>query len=410
MAGVGIPSKGQGERLVVVETHPVQYRVPVYRFLQAKLGIPLVVIYGSDFSVSGYRDREFQSTFAWDTDLLTGYKSVVLNKARAGSPPMFLHELGLGFERAVGHLGIGALLLTGYRPPLEQRAFLYGIRNRIPILFRAEVSDHAERRGRVKSLLRDGILRRIYGRCFRVLPIGQRARQHFGRLGVEGQRMVFSPYCVDTDVFRRDDETRVRWRQKIRQSLDIGDHQDVLLFSGKLSRRKGVDLLLPAIALLPPEIQEQIVLLFMGSGKLEVALKQQAKGFPSGRVRFLGFQNQTHLSRHYLAADLLVLPSRRSETWGLVVNEALWHGVPAVVSEQVGCAPDLIEPGRTGEIYRGDSARDLSAAIQRGLRWIGQPEVREWCWNKIEGYSVGKAAEGIARAYEEALSLGDGQG
>src|SRR2546421_820698 len=51
------------------------------------------------------------------------------------------------------------------------------------------------------------------------------------------------------------------------------------------------------------------------------------------------------------AADALVLPSSSEETWGLVVNEATACGVPSIVSHAVGCAPDLIEEGRTGYIY-----------------------------------------------------------
>ena len=59
--------------LAIVETHPIQYRAPVYRALRQKFGIPVKVIYGSDFSVAGYYDPEFRSQFAWDTDLLSGY-------------------------------------------------------------------------------------------------------------------------------------------------------------------------------------------------------------------------------------------------------------------------------------------------------------------------------------------------
>ena len=70
-------------RLVVVETHPVQYHAPVYREL-GRLGVPVTAIYGSDFSVAGYTDPEFQTHFAWDTDLLSGYRSVFVSRVAAG--------------------------------------------------------------------------------------------------------------------------------------------------------------------------------------------------------------------------------------------------------------------------------------------------------------------------------------
>lgn len=58
--------------LAVIDTHPIQYRAPVYRTLSTEIGIPITVIYGSDFSVVGYQDKEFGAKFAWDTDLLSG--------------------------------------------------------------------------------------------------------------------------------------------------------------------------------------------------------------------------------------------------------------------------------------------------------------------------------------------------
>jgi glycosyltransferase involved in cell wall biosynthesis len=56
---------------------------------------------------------------------------------------------------------------------------------------------------------------------------------------------------------------------------------------------------------------------------------------------FTGFLNQSEISRAYVAADCLVLPSDYRETWGLVVNEALASGLPCLVSQACGCAEDL---------------------------------------------------------------------
>jgi glycosyltransferase involved in cell wall biosynthesis len=57
---------------------------------------------------------------------------------------------------------------------------------------------------------------------------------------------------------------------------------------------------------------------------------------------FAGFLNQTEISRAYVAADCLVLPSDHGETWGLVANEALASGLACLVSDACGCAEDLV--------------------------------------------------------------------
>jgi len=109
---------------------------------------------------------------------------------------------------------------------------------------------------------------------------------------------------------------------------------------------------------------KRFVLAYIGAGPLEPRVRAAAKQH-GVRAHVLGFRNQSELPALYAAADLLVLPSREpSETWGLVVNEAFACGLPAVVSDAAGCAPDLITEGQSGSVYpRGDCA-----ALGRALR------------------------------------------
>jgi glycosyltransferase involved in cell wall biosynthesis len=96
---------------------------------------------------------------------------------------------------------------------------------------------------------------------------------------------------------------------------------------------------------------------------------------------------------------MLVLPSLQSETWGLVINDALHHGLPCIVSEAVGCAPDLVETGVTGRVFSTGTVSDLATSIAQMLPLTNRADVREKCREKVAGYTVEKAAEGIARAF-----------
>jgi glycosyltransferase involved in cell wall biosynthesis len=151
-----------------------------------------------------------------------------------------------------------------------------------------------------------------------------------------------------------------------------------------------------------------MVVLFLGDGHLRESLDRLARTEPSVAVRFVGFQNQTQLSRYYHAADILVLPSRGFEPWGLVVNEALAHGLPCIVSDQVGCAPDLITPGVTGEIFESGSVSSLSWALQRATALVGKSTVRDQCRARVSAYSVEHAAAGIAQAYWNVVAQSNG--
>jgi glycosyltransferase involved in cell wall biosynthesis len=242
-------------------------------------------------------------------------------------------------------------------------------------------------------------LARFYRGCTQVLYIGENSKRHFQRFGLPESKMVFSPYCVDTQVFQLHEASRQVLRQQVRRDLNIADNQVVLIFSGKLSYRKGVDLILAAIQRLPLETQAKVVVLFLGSGELQPQLTHQAQAMVNTEVHFLGFQNQTALSPYYHGADLLILPSRYSETWGLVVNEALHHGLPCLVSDAVGCAPDLIKPGQTGNLFRAGSIEHLAEKLDQSLPLAHNPQVHHHCKQLVSHYSVDKAAEGIAQAY-----------
>jgi glycosyltransferase involved in cell wall biosynthesis len=385
--------------LVAIETHPIQYHAPVFRALQNEFDVPVTVIYGSDFSVAGYYDREFRASFAWDTDLLSGYAPVFLSQVSSGGPSSFEDVSASGLRRVLRGLSPKAVVIAGYGHRYHRAGFYAAWRNRVPILFRAETSDPAGQRGVSRRLIRDATLRWWYQRCAKLLFIGERSLQHYRRLGVPPDQLVFSPYCVDNSSFETTEQARQRLRLQHRRAMEIGDRETVLLFSGKLTRRKGPDLLLRAIKQMDHQRRERIRIVFVGNGELKAELQSIADRDPRINLLFAGFQNQKELSPYYHAADLLVLPSRHSETWGLVINEALAHGLPCVVSDNVGCAADLIEPGVSGEVFETDSVESLVSAIDRCLCLTQRPDVREQCRNKVANYTVSRAAQGIAEAY-----------
>jgi glycosyltransferase involved in cell wall biosynthesis len=385
--------------LAVIETHPIQYHAPVYRALASRWGVPVTAVYGSDFSVAGYHDAEFGAAFKWDTDLLSGYDSVFLSRVESGGASTADDVSAAGVRAALAKLRPSAVMVVGYSPRFHRQAWMEARRTGAPVLFRGETSDVAVDRNWIRGQVRSAALRAGYATCGRLLYIGKRSRSHFERLGVSDDRLVFSPYCVDLAPFEWDEAARNHWRDATRAELGLAADDLAVLFSGKLSHRKGVDLIVDAARVLPAAVRDRTVLVFLGDGDERERLATMASASPTVRTAFLGFRNQTQLSRYYHAADVMTLPSRYSETWGLVVNEALQHGVPCVVSDRVGCAPDLIVPGVTGEVCEAESVSALAGSLLRVLSMSGRTATREACRRHVDGYSVDRAAEGIAQAY-----------
>lgn len=384
--------------LAVLQTHPVQYHAPVFRAVQQHCGIPVTAIYGSDFSIAGYQDAEFGTRVAWDTDLVSGYTPRFLGRVSSGGPRHFAEVSSAGIAAALDELQPDAVMVTGYSPAFHRSAFLAAWRRGLPILFRAETTT-SEPASPLKRAARRAALRAFYARCAAVLYIGERARRHYDAYGVPAERLVRSPYCVDTSVFKTSEAERLAHRASLRATLGFSDDTLVLLQSGKLTSKKRPDLLLEAVRTLPDRLGRTVGVILLGDGELRPGLEATAQSLHPTVVHVTGFRNQRELSPWYHAADLLVLPSQHSETWGLVVNEALAHGLPAVVSDAVGCADDLVEPGLTGDVFQTGSAEGLAHALVRAQALAGLAATRERCRALERRYNVEAAAEGVAAAY-----------
>ena len=120
-------------------------------------------------------------------------------------------------------------------------------------------------------------------------------------------------------------------------------------------------------------------------------------------ARFLGFVNQSGLPSVYASSDVVVLPSTAVETWGLVINEAMACGVPAVVSDAVGCEPDLIEPGITGAVAPLGDVAGLATAVASVLA-LDVGTTRRALAERMELYSPARAAAGLLEAADALAS------
>lgn len=126
------------------------------------------------------------------------------------------------------------------------------------------------------------------------------------------------------------------------------------LFVGRLIDVKNVPLLIEEFN------RNGRPLTIVGKGKLEDELKARAKD----NISFMGFVDNQRLGEVYKAHDVFILSSY-SETWGLVVEEALYWGLPVIVSNHVGSSIDMVRDLGTGEIFESGSVDSLHAAIEK---------------------------------------------
>ena len=168
------------------------------------------------------------------------------------------------------------------------------------------------------------------------------------------------------------------------------------LFLGRLEREKGLDVLAQAMALVP-----ELPITIAGTGSLEAWVAGAFRDYPNVRLK-LQWIDEHERAQLLMSHGFLVLPSR-FEAWGIVVNEALRAGLPAVVSNAVGSASELVLASGAGSIFNVGDHRSLAYALQQMQR-LPDGELRE---QRRRGWEVAKlrTLEVQATALSRALTV-----
>lgn len=381
--------------LLIFETHPIQYRAPVYQALEKLCPGQFEVVYASDFSVRGYEDTGFGTQFAWDVPLLGGYPNRIMGNDAAGGINRWGGLTGRGVAALVKTCAPRAILLHSFGYAFCWAAYWAALRYRIPVWIRMETQDEAVARGRLKGLVRALCYRLAYLGVRKAFYIGKLNREHLVRHGLQPDQLTPAHYCTPHPLSGLSSAEKQQRREAIRGALGIPANHHVVAFFGKLISKKDPALLLSALrrGQVPPGAG--ITVLMVGSGELEQPLRDMARALEAERgisTVFAGFVNQSKLAAYYLASDTVVLPSQRAgETWGLVVNEALQAGCGVVVTEAVGCHRDFGSWERFRVVPVGDPAK-LSSALSELARY---PRDFDWAAPGLAAYSVEAAAQAI---------------
>ncbi|MED4047505.1 glycosyltransferase family 4 protein [Priestia megaterium] len=184
---------------------------------------------------------------------------------------------------------------------------------------------------------------------------------------------IYNQYLtVDGTTINQLKSDRLYIRKKLRQNYGISDDAIIIQYSGRLVKIKNLESVIKAINLLD---RKDIVLLITGDGVERERLEKVSKEL-GVKLIVAGFiNNQKELFKHYFMSDIFILPSIL-EPWGLVVNEAMFAGLPVIVSNICGCSLDLVKEGENGYIIQPDDIDDIAYKIQDMLSnknyiWMG---------------------------------------
>lgn len=364
-------------RLGVLDFHPIQYHTPLYQLLAARGNVELDVLYLNDIGLRPAVDPGFGVPVSWDIDLLSGYRHQFL----AGAAAARAIHLSSWLRRQE------IVVIYGHSNPWMLAAMALCRASSVPYLLRGDAGPRGPSGG-LRAVARHAVARGAVSGSAGGLAVGKRNEQFYARY--RAPRIVFAPHSVDNERFAACPPVR---RADLLGRWALDPARPVIMFCGKLRAAKRPLDLAAAIT----RLSEPVTTLFVGDGELAGAVRA---ALPPGTSAVTGFINQRELPAYYHAADILVLPSQ-SEPWGLVVNEAMTAGVLPVVSDQVGCGPDLVRG--LGEIYPCGDIDALAAALRRALSQVGDPGLAGRLRQRVAGYGIEVTALGFERAAHAAL-------
>ena len=363
-----IPLANARTRLAYLVSHPIQYQAPLLRSIALQPDIELTVLFGSDFSVRGYKDEGFGVEVAWDVPLLEGYRHTFLPALRDTGSVSALSPISRGIYRQLlqldGKPAFDALWVHGYASANALQGIVAAKALGIPVLLRAESWLGDRERSAWKLAVKQLFFRALRHGVDAVLPIGSLNAVYWRHSFGDAIPQFAMPYAVDNAWFA--ERAAAADVPALRASLGLAPGRPVVLFASKLQARKHCDHLIEAYArfIAGRTTEDTPYLVVAGDGEERIQLEQQVRALGLQDVRFAGFRNQTELPGLFALADVFVLPSRH-EPWGLVVNEAMAASCAVVLSSDVGSHADLVTEGVEGCVFPVGDVDALTAALQR---------------------------------------------
>lgn len=392
-------------RLAVVSTHPIQYNAPLFRELASRGRVVPKVFYTWDPDTTGRFDREFGQAITWDLPLLEGYDHAFPeNRSRCPGSHRYSGIINPTLERDILDWKPDAVLVYGWKFQ-SHLTLMRRLNGRVPVWFRGD-SHLLDEQGGLRTWGRRLCLKWVYRHVDHAFYCGQHNRAYFKAHNLRDDQLSFMPHAVDNGRFGGNDSELQEQAAATRNATGFDDDRIVVAFVGKFIRKKNPLLLIEAAQLLDREECRHLQLLFVGAGELEQELHATIPVLADIKIRMLPFQNQSSLPMIYRIGDLLALPSQGpGETWGLAVNEAMASGRGVIVSDKVGCSPDLVEEGVTGFGFEHGRADRLAEVLRRviTLRRAGLLELGKVAQTHIGDWSHTTAS----RILEEKLCLSE---
>ncbi len=288
---------------------------------------------------------------SWKTFRTDHFTSVFLKGIRHGACEAFCPSV----TRFLHKKKYDKIVVTNYSNPTGILAIATMKLRRIPYIIEGDGAFAGSGKG-LKEKLKTWLLSGA-SQCF---STADEHDTYYRTYGVSEERIVRYPFTSLKDIDVLPAPISPEEKTALRSKLGMTENT-IVLSVGRFIPLKGFDILFDALAQLDRSIGCYIV-----GGQPTEEYLQQINALKLENVHFEGFKQRAELAQYYKAADAFVLPTRK-DIWGLVINEAMAHGLPVITTDRCVAGLELIKSEKLGALVPVDDAAALAAAIHTVL-------------------------------------------
>jgi glycosyltransferase involved in cell wall biosynthesis len=373
-------------RLVIMTEIISPYRIPLFNALAEHPDVDLHVIFLAETDPNLRQWEVYKQEIRFSFEVLRSWRK------RIGK---YNALLNFGIQKALDHSRPDVILCGGYSYVASWQALLWARNHKVVFLLWSESNLQDLRRSYAPiEFLKKQFLRR----CTGFIVPGSSALKYLEANGVKPEKIFTAPNAVDNELFARAAEDARRDAAALHSKLSLP--RRYFIFVGRLVREKGIFELLSAYSNLERNLRANIGLVFVGDGECRQELERASLSISPGTIKCTGFAQREELGAYYALSEALILPTY-TDTWGMVVNEAMACGLPIIISRAAGCATDLVRENWNGNLIDPRDPSDLEQAMNR---LVLQPDLSKTMGARsaehIREYSPEKWSNSVARAIQ----------
>ncbi len=284
----------------------------------------------------------------WKNIRVENFECIILNGIKIGVDMSYAPKVKSYIKR---HRS-SKIVIGNPLTPTGICAISYCKRHRIPYILQSEGGIPKNGKG-----FKEKLKKRILSGASLYLSGMSLKNEYFLQYGASPDRVYQYPF---TSLYKKDFAQKVllpEEKKKIREHLGI-QAECMIIFVGQFIHRKAVDVLLKACT----DFEDNVYVLIIGGTPTD-EYRRIVENLKLKNIHFMEFIGKEKLFEYYSASDMFVLPTRE-DTWGLVINEAMAHGLPIITTDNCVAGVELINDDENGYIIHVDDADILAKKMK----------------------------------------------